>query len=495
MARMGLSNKASTVPKKETQTKAKPAARNIFLNQSYTTKPTCFLCNIKQDPISFAWSSAVVYALERLLREGLSLSMDNLEELIKTEIIVVNSTLILTSFTGAIGLCERCFEDEAGRLTLEKNLALVYGGFQERGPFTPLPVHRLKHLTKRLIPKRGWFHHKNSVLASEQVGYRTLDEWCGASHFMTSGQQQRAVNRQIYEKPVCEYHSKTKMVMELTNPSHHRMIITGAYLNKNELSLERIHLQKMWKSGLNGIARLVGKEESIREQSKRYTTFLTNGFGARNAHRSVNSLIRRVHDQDRNTQARAETSAELRSQIRGIDDLFDQGIKARDSNLSGRVSAEKTEDISKDTSERKYRLKRGHEELATEASLAKIGKRIASIETCTHEMFKVLLQLKTDSIQRRTDNETRTPAKIDMEIGREDTIGVTVAKESDALQKAMKGINLEHPVDINLPEEEIPLNERVELHVPENSTWNGELPELDLDSDSLDNLEEYLLSA
>ena len=495
MARMGPSKKVSTVPEKETQTKAKPAARNIFLNQSYTTKPTCFLCNIKQDPISFAWSSAVVYALERLLREGLSPSMENLEELIKTEIILVNSTLILTSFTGAIGLCERCFEDEAGRLTLEKNLALIYGGFQERGPFTPLPVHRLKHLTKRLIPKRGWFHHKNSVLASDQVGYRTLDNWCGASHFMTSGQQQRAVNRQIYEKPVCEYHSKTKMVMELTNPSHHRMIITGAYLNKNELSLERLHLQKMWKSGLNGIARLVGKEESIREQSKRYTTFLTNGFGARNAHRSVNSLIRRVHDQDRNTQARAETSAELRSQIRGIDDLYGQGIKERDSNLSRKVSAEKAEDSSKDTSEKRYRLKRGHEELATEASLAKIGKRLASIETCTHEMFKVLLQLKTDSIQRRTDNETRTPAKIDMEIGREDTIEVTVARESDALQKAMNGINLENQVDVNLTEEEIPLNEKVELHIPENSTLNGVLPELDLDSDSFDNLEEYLLSA
>ena len=495
MARMGPSKKVSTVPEKETQTKAKPAARNIFLNQSYTTKPTCFLCNIKQDPISFAWSTAVVYALERLLREGLSPSMENLEELIKTEIILVNSTLILTSFTGAIGLCERCFEDEAGRLTLEKNLALIYGGFQERGPFTPLPVHRLKHLTKRLIPKRGWFHHKNSVLASDQVGYRTLDNWCGASHFMTSGQQQRAVNRQIYEKPVCEYHSKTKMVMELTNPSHHRMIITGAYLNKNELSLERIHLQKMWKSGLNGIARLVGKEESIREQSKRYTTFLTNGFGARNAHRSVNSLIRRVHDQDRNTQARAETSAELRSQIRGIDDLYGQGIKERDSNLSRKVSAEKAEDSSKDTSEKRYRLKRGHEELATEASLAKIGKRLASIETCTHEMFKVLLQLKTDSIQRRTDNETRTPAKIDMEIGREDTIEVTVARESDALQKAMNGINLENQVDVNLTEEEIPLNEKVELHIPENSTLNGVLPELDLDSDSFDNLEEYLLSA
>ena len=495
MARMGLSKKVSTVPEKETQTKAKPAARNIFLNQSYTTKPTCFLCNIKQDPISFAWSSAVVYALERLLREGLSPSMENLEELIKTEIILVNSTLILTSFTGAIGLCERCFEDEAGRLTLEKNLALIYGGFQERGPFTPLPVHRLKHLTKRLIPKRGWFHHKNSVLASDQVGYRTLDNWCGASHFMTSGQQQRAVNRQIYEKPVCEYHSKTKMVMELTNPSHHRMIITGAYLNKNELSLERLHLQKMWKSGLNGIARLVGKEESIREQSKRYTTFLTNGFGARNTHRSVNSLIRRVHDQDRNTQARAETSAELRSQIRGIDDLYGQGIKERDSNLSRKVSAEKAEDSSKDTSEKRYRLKRGHEELATEASLAKIGKRLASIETCTHEMFKVLLQLKTDSIQRRTDNETRTPAKIDMEIGREDTIEVTVARESDALQKAMNGINLENQVDVNLTEEEIPLNEKVELHIPENSTLNGVLPELDLDSDSFDNLEEYLLSA
>ena len=89
MARMGLSKKVSTVPKKETQTKAKPAARNIFLNQSYTTKPTCFLCNIKQDPISFAWSTAVVYALERLLREGLSPSMDNLEQLIKTEIILV----------------------------------------------------------------------------------------------------------------------------------------------------------------------------------------------------------------------------------------------------------------------------------------------------------------------------------------------------------------------------------------------------------------------
>ena len=495
MARMGPSKKVSTVPEKETQTKAKPAARNIFLNQSYTTKPTCFLCNIKQDPISFAWSTAVVYALERLLREGLSPSMDNLEELIKTEIILVNSTLILTSFTGAIGLCERCFEDEAGRLTLEKNLALIYGGFQEQGPFTPLPVHRLKHLTKRLIPKRGWFHHKNSVLASDQVGYRTLEEWCGASHFMTSGQQQRAVNRQIYEKPVCEYHSKTKMVMELTNPSHHRMIITGAYLNKNELSLERIHLQKMWKSGLNGIARLVGKEESIREQSKRYTTFLTNGFGARNAHRSVNSLIRRVHDQDRNTQARAETSAELRSQIRGIDDLYGQGIKERDSNLSRKVSAEKAEDISKDTSEKRYRLKRGHEELATEASLAKIGKRLASIETCTHEMFKVLLQLKTDSIQRRTDNETRTPAKMDMEIGREDTIEVTVARESDALQKAMNGINLENQVDVNLTEEEIPLNEKVELHIPENSTLNGVLPELDLDTDSFDNLEEYLLSA
>ena len=495
MARMGPSKKVSTVPEKETQTKAKPAARNIFLNQSYTTKPTCFLCNIKQDPISFAWSTAVVYALERLLREGLSPSMENLEELIKTEIILVNSTLILTSFTGAIGLCERCFEDEAGRLTLEKNLALIYGGFQERGPFTPLPVHRLKHLTKRLIPKRGWFHHKNSVLASDQVGYRTLDNWCGASHFMTSGQQQRAVNRQIYEKPVCEYHSKTKMVMELTNPSHHRMIITGAYLNKNELSLERIHLQKMWKSGLNGIARLVGKEESIREQSKRYTTFLTNGFGARNAHRSVNSLIRRVHDQDRNTQARAETSAELRSQIRGIDDLYGQGIKERDSNLSRKVSAEKAEDSSKDTSEKRYRLKRGHEELATEASLAKIGKRLASIETCTHEMFKVLLQLKTDSIQRRTDNETRTPAKMDMEIGREDTIEVTVARESDALQKAMNGINLENQVDVNLTEEEIPLNEKVELHIPENSTLNGVLPELDLDTDSFDNLEEYLLSA
>ena len=283
--------------------------------------------------------------------------------------------------------------------------------------------------------------------------------------------------------------------MELTNPSHHRMIITGAYLNKNELSLERIHLQKMWKSGLNGIARLVGKEESIREQSKRYTTFLTNGFGARNAHRSVNSLIRRVHDQDRNTQARAETSAELRSQIRGIDDLYGQGIKERDSNLSRKVSAEKAEDISKDTSEKRYRLKRGHEELATEASLAKIGKRLASIETCTHEMFKVLLQLKTDSIQRRTDNETRTPAKIDMEIGREDTIEVTVARESDALQKAMNGINLENQVDVNLTEEEIPLNEKVELHIPENSTLNGVLPELDLDSDSFDNLEEYLLSA
>ena len=140
-------------------------------------------------------------------------------------------------------------------------------------------------------------------------------------------------------------------------------------------------------------------------------------------------------------------------------------------------------------------MKRGHEELATEASLAKIGKRLASIETCTHEMFKVLLQLKTDSIQRRTDNETRTPAKMDMEIGREDTIEVTVARESDALQKAMNGINLENQVDVNLTEEEVPLNEKVELHIPENSTLNGVLPELDLDSDSFDNLEEYLLSA
>ena len=494
MARMGLSKKVSTVPKKETKTKAKPSARNIFLNQAYTTKPTCFLCNIKQDPISFAWSSAVVYALERLLREGLSPSMDNLEELIKTEIILVNSTLILTSFTGAIGLCERCFEDEAGRLTLEKNLALVYGGFQERGPFTPLPVHRLKHLTKRLIPKRGWFYHKNSVLASDQVGYRTLEDWIGASHFLTSGQQQRAVNRQIFEKPVCEYHSKTKMVMELTNPSHHRMIITGAYLNKNELSLERIHLHKMWKSGLNGIAKLVGKEEAIREQSKRYTTFLTNGFGARNAHRSVNSLIRRVHDQDRNTHARAETSAELRSQIRTIDDLFGRGIKDRDSNLSVNVSAEKAEDVGKDGSEKRYRLKRGHEELATEASLAKIGKRLANLETCTHEMFKVLLELKTDSIQRKTDTETRTLVKTDMDIEREDITKPTTVPESDALQDAMKGINLENPVEINLPEE-TPLNEMVELHLPENSTLTGGLPELELDSDSFDNLDEYLLSA
>ena len=141
MARMGPSKKVSTVPKKETQTKAKPAAKNIFLNQSYTTKTTCFLCNIKQDPTGLSWSMAVVYSLERLLREGLSPSMDSLEQLIKTEMILVNSTMKLTSFTGSIGLCEGCFNDEAGHLTLEKSLSLIYGGFQEQGPYTPLPVH------------------------------------------------------------------------------------------------------------------------------------------------------------------------------------------------------------------------------------------------------------------------------------------------------------------------------------------------------------------
>ena len=58
----------------------------------------------------------------------------------------------------------------------------------------------------------------------------------------------------------------------------------------------------------------------------------------------------------------------------------------------------------------------------------------------------------------------------------------------------MEGINLENPVEINLPEE-TPLNEMVELHLPENSTLTGGLPELELDSDSFDNLDEYLLSA
>ena len=82
-----------------------------------------------------------------------------------------------------------------------------------------------------------------------------------------------------------------------------------------------------------------------------------------------------------------------------------------------------------------------------------------------------------------------------MEIGREDTTGTTTVQESDALQNAMKGINLENPVEINLPEEETPLNEIVELHLPENSTLTGGLPELELDSDSFDNLDEYLLSA
>ena len=81
-----------------------------------------------------------------------------------------------------------------------------------------------------------------------------------------------------------------------------------------------------------------------------------------------------------------------------------------------------------------------------------------------------------------------------MEIGKEDTTGTTTVPESDALQDAMKGINLENPVEINLPEE-TPLNEMVELHLPENSTLTGGLPELELDSDSFDNLDEYLLSA
>ena len=60
----------------------------------------------------------------------------------------------------------------------------------------------------------------------------------------------------------------------------------------------------------------------------------------------------------------------------------------------------------------------------------------------------------------------------------------------------MKEINLENPSDINLTEEDTPFNESaVEFHIPEEGTLDGELPELDVDLESFDNLDEFLLSA